>query len=93
MCRCWNKLCSGKIFCKRLPEVVEAYARKSCRLDSALTWLALALGGEAGARTDQHLQIETSGDTLLRMIRRAALLTPSISPIADPKVIGARDWA
>lgn len=91
--RCRNELCSGKIFCERLPEVVETYARKSCRLDSALTWLALALGGEAGARIAQRLQIETSGDTLLRMIRRTALLRPSISAVADPKVIGVDDWA
>jgi transposase len=91
--RCRNELCSGKIFCERLPEVVETYARKSCRLDSALTWLALALGGEAGARTAQRLQIETSGDTLLRMIRRATLPPPSISAVANPKVIGVDDWA
>ncbi len=91
--RCRNELCSGKIFCERLPEVVETHARKSCRLDSALTWLALALGGEAGARTAQRLQIETSGDTLLRMIRRATLPPPSISAVANPKVIGVDDWA
>ena len=48
--RCRNGLCRQKIFCERLPNVVEAYARKTCRLDGALTWLVLALGGEAGAR-------------------------------------------
>lgn len=76
-----------------MPEVVETYARRSCRLDSALTWLALALGGEAGAGTAQRLYIETSGDTLLRMIRRTALPAPSLSVVADPKVIGVDDWA
>jgi len=78
----------------RLPEVVEAYARKSCRLDSALTWLAFASGGESGARTARRLQIETSGDTLLRKIRRAApSQDPSILAAASPKVIGVNDWA
>ena len=70
--RCRNALCRQKIFCERLPDVVQTYARKTCRLDTALIWLAFALGGEAGARTAKRLRMKTSGDTLLRMIRRAA---------------------
>ncbi len=91
--RCRNEVCQGRIFCDRLPDVVEACARKTCRLDSALTWLAFALGGEAGARTAERLRIKTSGDTLLRMIRRTAGKQSS-SPIDyEPKVIGVDDWA
>lgn len=70
--RCRNELCRQKIFCERLPHVVETYSRKTCRLVAALTWLAFALGGEAGARTAERLRMKTSSDTLLRMIRRAA---------------------
>jgi transposase len=35
----------------------------------------------------------TSGDTLLRMIRRAATQTSLLSPNTDAKVIGVDDWA
>lgn len=68
--RCRNGLCRQKIFCERLPDVVEVYTCKTNRLDGALTWLAFALGGEAGARVAERLSMKTSGDTLLRMIRR-----------------------
>ena len=91
--RCRNELCRQKIFCERLPDVVEAYARKTCRLDGALTWLAFALGGEAGARTAERLRMKISGDMLLRMIRRSAG-KQSLSPTGnEPKVIGVDDWA
>ena len=91
--RCGNTLCRQKIFCERLPDVVEAYARKTCRLDGALTWLALALGGEAGARTAERLRMKTSGDTLLRMIR-CSVGKQSLSEVGnEPKVIGVDDWA
>lgn len=91
--RCRNRLCRQEILCERLPDVVETYARKTCRLDGALTWLAFALGGEAGARTAERLRMKTSGDTLLRMIRRSAR-KQSLSPDGkEPKVIGVDDWA
>lgn len=91
--RCRNELCRQKIFCERLPAVVNTYARNTCRLERALTWLAFALGGEAGARTAERLQIKTSGDTLLRMIRRSARKR-SLSQVGnEPKVIGVDDWA
>jgi len=91
--RCRNEVCRQKIFCERLPDVVEVYARKTKRLDGALTWLAFALGGEPGARTAERLRMKTSGDTLLRMIRRSAR-KKSLSPAGnEPKVIGVDDWA
>ena len=91
--RCRNELCRQKIFCERLPDVVEAYARKTTRLDRALTWLAFALGGEPGARTAERLRMKTSGDTLLRMIRRSTCQQSSSSDGKEPKVIGVDDWA
>lgn len=91
--RCRNGLCRQKIFCERLPDVVEAYARKTNRLDGALTWLAFALGGEAAARAADRLRMKTSGDTLLRMIRQAATQTSLLSPNTDAKVVGVDDWA
>lgn len=55
-----------------------------------LTWLAFALGGEAGARTAERLRMKISGDTLLRLIRRLAH-EPEVRN--HPKVIGVDDWA
>lgn len=86
--RCRNELCPQQVFCERLPKVVEAYARKTLRLNLALTLIAFALGGEAGARTACGLRLQVSGDTLLRRIRRAPL--PSLP---TPKVVGVDDWA
>ena len=86
--RCRNELCAQKVFCERLPKVAAVYARKTVRLNAALTLLAFALGGEAGARTACGLSLPVSGDTLLRRIRRAALReAPTL------KVLGVDDWA
>src|SRR5947209_8824053 len=49
--RCCNQLCEQKVFCERLPQVVDVYARKTVRLNAALTLLAFSLGGEPGARS------------------------------------------
>jgi len=86
--RCRNRLCAQQVFCERLPQVVAALARKTVRLHSALTLLAFALGGEAGARTARGLSLKVSGDTLLRHIRRHTL--PAAAP---PAVLGVDDWA
>ena len=60
--RCRNELCMQKVFCERLPKVVDTYARQSIRLNAALTLLAFALGGEAGARAACGLNLRVSGD-------------------------------
>ena len=91
--RCRNTVCQQKIFCERLPEVVETYARKTNRLDTALIWLAFALGGEAGARIAEQLKMKISGNTLLRLIRRSAHGKTSSQTDSNPKVIGVDDWA
>lgn len=87
--RCRNELCPRRIFCERLPKVAIAYARKTVRLNSAMTLLAFALGGEAGARTAADLGLTVSGDTLLRRIRAGSLKTPNIFDV--PRVLGVDD--
>jgi transposase len=86
--RCRNALCSQRVFCERLPKVATAYARKTVRLNAALTLLAFALGGEAGACAACGLSLRVSGDTLLRSIRRAAM-----AEATTPKVLGVDNWA
>lgn len=89
--RCRNELCPRKVFCERLPKVAVAYARKTVRLNSAMTLLAFALGGEAGARTASGLGLTVSGDTLLRRIRQSSLKTSNIFDV--PRVLGVDDFA
>jgi transposase len=86
--RCKNSLCTKRIFCERLPQVVAHYGRKTVRLDDALRLIGFLLGGEAGARATVKLAMATSPDTLLRRIRRA---TPACSP--TPRVLGVDDFA
>lgn len=86
--RCRNEVCRRKVFCERLPKVVECYARKTVRLTSVLTLLAFALGGEGGARTASKLNLPVSGDTLLKLMRRRN--EPPVPPV---RVLGVDDFA
>ncbi len=60
-----------------------AYGRKTVQLNEALTLLAFALGGQAGAKIARDLGLFVSGDTLLRRIRRLPVGSPS-----TPRVLG-----
>ena len=49
---CRQPTCARRIFTERLPQIVAPYARRTARLESILSLLAFALGGEAaGKRT------------------------------------------
>jgi transposase len=80
--------CPRRVFTERLPELVAPYARRTLRLAGALELVAMALGGEAGARVAAPLAMATSPDTLLNLIRRAA---GAAAP--TPRVLGVDDWA
>ena len=85
---CDNDACPRAIFAERLVGVAQAHARRTDRQREALTAIAFALGGEAGARLAERLGLAVSPDTLLRLIRR--------DPDADvptPSVLGVDDWA
>ncbi len=88
---CDAEPCARRIFTERLPETTASYARRTLRMEQALGWLGLALGGEAGARTARRLGLKVSGDTLLRRLRRMALAHKP-APVA-PRVLGIDDWA
>ncbi len=85
---CRTAPCDKHIFTERLPEVVVPYARKTQRLHAVLHLLALALGGEAGARLCDRLGMSTSPAHLIALIRRTS---PPSYP--TPKVLGMDDWA
>jgi transposase len=86
--RCVEAACPQGIFCERLPGLLGPHARTTDRLTDAHRAVGLALGGEAGARLAEHLDMPTSADTLLRRVKEA----PD-EPTPPPRFVGVDDWA
>jgi transposase len=87
--RCLHTTCPTVTFAERLPELLSPAAQRTVRLSTALADLGLALGGEAGARQAERSGIRTNPDTLLRLTRQAATVTPA----RGPRVLGVDDFA
>ncbi len=85
---CDTPTCSHHTFSERLPQVAATYARKTYRLTQTLCRIGFAIGGEAGSRLSMSLGMSTSGDTILRLIRRTSVLVP-----ATVYMLGVDDWA
>jgi transposase len=85
---CANAACPRRIFAERLAGIAQAHARRTDRQGAALTAIAFANGGEAGARLAAALGYPVSPDTLLRLIRR----DPDRA-VPTPTVLGVDDWA
>jgi transposase len=85
---CPNPRCERRIFTERLPDLVAAYARKTCRLVAALQAIGVALGGNAGARLAARLRVVTGAATLLRLVRGAPIL-----PMPALHEVGVDEWA
>jgi transposase len=85
---CQTGSCPARTFRERVPALVAPRARRSHGLDAALTQLGMALGGAAGARLAGQLGTPTSADTLLRLVRAAAV--PARAPV---HALGVDDWA
>ena len=64
------------------------HARKTNRLTIVMRAIALACGGEEGARLADRLGIRTSSDTMVREIRRSPCNSSS-----QVRIIGVDDWA
>jgi transposase len=86
--RCPRPDCRQTIFCERLPGLLPAHARCTARLADAHRAVGFALGGEAGARLAERLDMPTSPDTLLRRVKAA----PD-EPAPPPRFVGVDDWA
>ena len=84
---CENSSCKRVIFAERLEEVA-AYARKTDRLQGALSLIGLALGGRAGTRLAKELGLLAGRDTLLRRVRSAPL-----AGFGAVRALGVDDWA
>jgi transposase len=86
--RCGNPQCQKKTFAERFPNVVLPYAHGTMRLAKMQTDIAIKVGGEIGSSLLKKLNMPTSGDTLLRLIRKAELPEDK-----TPKVLGVDDWS
>ena len=87
--RCRNAACERRVFAERFaPDIIQAHARRTSRLDVLIHAIALALGGRPGERLAERLSMPVSADTLLRLLRRRAAPTPS-----TVRVVGIDDFA
>ena len=85
---CRTPTCPRKTFTEQMPALAVPHARRTARVQDTLCRIGFALGGEAGARLAAHLGMACSPDTLLRLVRRAAL-----PPLPTPRVLGVDDWS
>ncbi len=85
---CQNKACTRRIFTERLPGMVAPYARRTTRLTDLLTLIGFALGGEAGNCLAERMGLETTAETLLRLIRQQ-----QERQVPTPRVLGVDDFS
>jgi transposase len=85
---CAEPACPRRTFAERLPGIARPSARRCERLADVQRQVALALGGEAGARLSARLALATSADTLLRLAASATRAEPP-----PPRVLGVDEWA
>ena len=85
---CRTRGCPRTTFAEGFPRLTRAYARRTLRQAEALTEVAFAEGGKAGAKLAKRLAMPTSRDTLLRLIRSTDLPRSK-----TPQVLGLDDFA
>jgi transposase len=86
--RCPNPACPRKTFREDLSALAARYQRRTEAAARLLLCLGAAVGGQAGARLAQQMQLPTSRSTLLRCTKR---LVPHPSNV--PRVVGVDDFA
>jgi transposase len=86
--RCQNRECPQQTFVEHLPEVVPRYPRRTTQLGTTLSLFAVVLSGRAGARLLKQIGMAVSGDTLLRLAKRAGSAS-----VKAPKILGVDDFA
>jgi transposase len=86
--RCVNSVCRQRTFAERPDAIARPRARHTDRLRTLHHAVALALGGNAGARMAGTMAIPVGATTLLRRIREAPL-----EALPQTRVLGVDDWA
>jgi len=93
--RCLNVACPRQTFRERLPDLAPRYQRRTPALHRRLEAVSFALGGQAGRRLTQRLQLGihgTSRNSLLRLIRRAPP-SPAGAVVPVRRRLGVDDFA
>jgi transposase len=85
---CSNPGCQRQVFCERLSNFVEAYARSTKRLQSLQQSLGATAGGEAGSRLARDMAMPVSGDTLIRRVKASTR-----EPETPVRCLGIDDFA
>jgi transposase len=86
--RCTNRACPRATFAEDFGPTLLRRAQRTAATTDLLTDVALALGGEAGARIARRSGVRVSPDTLLRLLRRIA-----DAAVTTPRVLGVDDLA
>jgi transposase len=86
---CRSENCRRKIFAERFPNLTVAYDRQTNRHAEVLKRIGYDLGGEAGFQLASELGLDSSPDTILRILKRNADTVVS----SQVKVLGVDDWA
>lgn len=85
---CDNQACERRTFAGIFPTWVSRYARRTDRLIEQQREIGFVVSAEQGARLLPKLGMETSPDTIIRLVRG----TPE--PVSEtPRVLGIDDWA
>lgn len=87
--KCVNRHCERRTFAEQIDPFALRQQQRTAGLSDALRSLGYALGGAAAARLASRLGMTTSGDTVLRELRRAGSTVPATPPV----VVGIDDWA
>jgi transposase len=93
-----NAACPRQTFRERLPDLAPHYQRRTPALLRRLEAVGFALGGQAGRRLAQRLQLGvhgrgTSRNSLLRLIRRVPLATTRSESAPNLRLLGVDDFA
>jgi transposase len=86
---CRSRDCRRKIFTERFPSLTVAYGRQTNRHHEMLRRIGYALGGQGGFRLASQLGLDSSPDTILRVVKRGGCPVPC-PPV---KALGVDDWA
>jgi len=85
---CRNLVCGKRTFVERLPDWLPFYAHRTSRLTRLMRRVGFEVSAESGRRILRFIRVRTSGDTLLRIVKRTVL-----APRGAGRIVGMDDWA
>ena len=88
--RCDQMRCSRQTFAESLSAWLPTYARRTSQLTTLMRQISMEIGAEAAHRVLNYLRIQSSGDTLLRVLRHFGQRCVGQT---DARIIGVDDWA